>query len=213
MAKELPPWKVALSIALATLITEDLATIFAGILAGNGLLSLFWAATGSLAGVLGGDFGLYVIGYFGGMPILKRAPFKWLISEDRVSQGAELFQKHGGKIIFSSRLLPGSRFPIYLAAGIVRYPFWKYFLLLNTACILSTAILLYLSMKLGKVLLDYLKVYETYAIPVLLAVILIIWLIVKFTEILATRQSRLRFLARCRMVWRKITGRKKTAQR
>lgn len=206
MAEKLPPWQVAIAIAFATLISEDIATIVAGILAANGLLSVFWALAGSLAGVLGGDFGLYIIGYFGGMNILKRAPMKWWVKEERVKQGAEMFEQHGAKLIFTSRFIPGSRFPLYLAAGILRYPFWKYFVYMMIACCTSTVLLLMLAIKLGEVLLDYLKVYEKYALPVFISVVAIVWITVKLIEILATRQSRLRFLARCRNVWRRIFG-------
>jgi len=178
----------------------------AGILAANGLLSFFWALTGSLAGVLGGDFGLYIIGYFGGMNILKRAPMKWWVKEESVEKAKEMFEQHGGKLIFTSRLLPGTRFPLYLTAGILRYPFWKYFIYLMIACCTSTVALLYLAIKLGEVLLDYLKVYEKYALPVFIGVVVIVWITVKLIEIMATRQSRLRFLARYRSIWRRLRG-------
>ena len=206
MAKNLPPWQVAVVIGISTLITEDVATIIAGILAGNNLLTFWWALAGSLGGVFFGDYGLYALGYFGGLPLLRKKPFCWWFKEERIQQGAELFEQHGGKIIFTSRLVPGTRFPIYLSAGILRYPFWKYCIFLFIACTASTLILLWLAMKLGKVLLDWLKVYETYAVPVFLAVVVIIWVTVKLVEILATRRSRLKFLAKCRSLWRRFRG-------
>ncbi len=209
MTGNLPPWQVATIIAFATLITEDVSTIVAGILAANGLLSVFWALAGSLAGVLGGDFGLYIIGYFGGMNILKRAPMKWWVKEESVEKAKEMFEQHGAKLIFTSRLLPGTRFPLYLTAGILRYPFWRYFIYLMIACCTSTVVLLFLAIKLGEVLLDYLKVYEKYAFPVFIGVVLIVWITVKLIEVMATRQSRLRFLAKCRSLWRRISGTKR----
>jgi len=208
MAQHLPPWQMSLTIAIATLISEDIATIVAGILAANGQLSFTWALTGALGGVLIGDFGLYLVGYFGGMSILKRAPIRWWVKEAHVKQGVALLEQHGAKLIFSSRFIPGSRFPLYLSAGILRYPFLKYSIYLMLACCSSTVVLLVLSVKLGSVLLDYLKVYEKYALPGFVAVVTIVWLAVKLIEILATRQSRLRFLVRSRNLWRKIQNRK-----
>ncbi|MCF6313401.1 MAG: DedA family protein [Verrucomicrobiales bacterium] len=206
MAKHLPPWQVALAIALATLISEDVATIIAGILATSGQLSIPWAITGSLGGVLVGDFGLYALGYFGGMAILTRAPIRWWAKKEQIQQGSALLEQHGAKLIFSSRLIPGSRFPLYLSAGILRYPLLKYVIYMTIACTTSTFALLYLSMKLGSALLDYLKIYEKYALPVFITVALIIWLSVKLVEILATRRNRLRFLVRSRTWWRKLAG-------
>lgn len=208
MAQHLPPWQMSLTIAIATLISEDIATIVAGILAANGQLSFAWALTASLGGVLIGDFGLYVIGYFGGMSILKRAPIRWWVKEAHVKQGVALLEQHGAKLIFSSRFIPGSRFPLYLSAGILRYPFLKYSIYLLLACCSSTFALLILSMKLGEVLLDYLKIYEKYALPGFIVVVIIVWLAVKLIEILATRQSRLRFLVKSRNLWRRVFRKK-----
>lgn len=206
MAQHLPPWQVAAVIALATLISEDISTIAAGILAANGFLHFSWALVGSLSGVLLGDFGLYVIGYYGGMPALRKAPFRWWVKEENVRQAANMFGQHGATLIFTSRLIPGSRFPLYLGAGVLRYPFWKYSLNLLIACCASTLALLFLAWKVGEVLLDYLKVYERYALPVFIGIVILVWLTVKLIEIMATRQSRLRFLAKSRNLWRRLRG-------
>jgi hypothetical protein len=67
---------------------------------------------------------------------------------------------------------------------------------------LSTLILVWGSMRLGEVVFEWLRVYEAFALPIVLAVVVVIWIVVKTLEVLATRRSRLVFLAR----WRKLFG-------
>lgn len=121
-------------------------------------------------------------------------------------QAETLFQEHGAKLIFSSRLLPGSRLPIYAAAGVLGYSLWRFCLFMALAGGLSAVILVWLSRKLGNVVFDWLRVYEAYAIPFVIAILLLTWIGVKLFEILATRRSRLVFLARCRKLWNRIRG-------
>ena len=200
----LPLWQKVTAIALATLVSEDLACIAAGILASRGALTLIWAVTASFLGIFLGDVALYALGRIGGIALLRRAPFCWLIKENQIVQAEELFRQNGAKLIFSSRLLPGSRLPIYAAAGVLNYPFFRFILFMAIAGMSSAFILVILSFKMGEVVSDWLRVYEAYAIPVLIGVIAIVWLIVKLFEILATKRSRLVALARLRRAYQKF---------
>ena len=200
----LPLWQKVTAIALATLVSEDLACIAAGILASRGALALIWAITASFLGIFLGDVALYVLGRIGGIALLRRAPFRWLLKENQIMQAEELFRQNGAKLIFSSRLLPGSRLPIYAAAGILNYPFFRFILFMAIAGMSSAFILVILSFKMGEVVSDWLRVYEAYAIPIFIGVIVIVWLIVKLFEILATKRSRLVALARLRRAYQKF---------
>ena len=57
---------------------------------------------------------------------------------------------------------------------------------------------------LGEVVIDWLKVYEAWAIPVVATTAILIWITVKLFEIFATKRSRLVFLARARKFWSKV---------
>lgn len=204
---ELPLWKILVAIFLFSLLSEDLACIGAGMLASEGVLTLGWAITGSFLAIYMGDIPLYLLGRIGGMTLLRRKPFRWFIREDQILQAESLFEQHGGKLIFSSRLLPGSRLPIYAAAGVLRYPFWRFALYMALAGGLSAVILTWGSMLLGEVVLKWLKVYETYVFPAFVTGAILIWLTVKILEILATRRSRLTFLSRCRKLYYRVRPR------
>jgi membrane protein DedA with SNARE-associated domain len=204
---ELPLWKILVAIFLFSLLSEDLACIGSGLLASEGVLTLGWAITGSFLAIYVGDIPLYLLGRIGGMTLLRRKPFRWFIREDQILQAESLFEQHGGKLIFSSRLLPGSRLPIYAAAGVLRYPFWRFALYMALAGGLSAVILTWGSMLLGEVVLKWLKVYETYVFPAFVTGAILIWLTVKILEILATRRSRLTFLSRCRKLYYRVRPR------
>ncbi|MEM6280028.1 MAG: DedA family protein [Verrucomicrobiota bacterium] len=206
-AADLPLWQRVTAIALATLVSEDLACIAAGMLASEGAISFGWALTGAILGIFFGDIGLYLLGRIGGLGLLRKPPFRWFLKEDQILQAENLFLEHGAKLIFSSRLLPGSRLPIYAAAGVLNYPLWRFALFMFLAGSLSALILVGLARKLGDVVFEWLKAYESYAVPVFLAVVLVVYLGVKIFEILATKRSRLVFLSRCRKLYFRLFSR------
>jgi len=208
-ADELGLWRIVVLIALSTLISEDLACIAAGMLASEEVISLPWALVAPFLGIYLGDIGLYAIGRIGGIGLLRRVPFRWMISEQQVIQAEKLFEEYGGTIIFSSRLLPGSRLPIYAAAGVLNYPALRFSVFMFLAGALSCLVLVPLSMVLGEVIFDWLKTYEAYAVQIFVGAALAIWLAVKIVGILATRRSRLVFLVRLRRTYFRFSGRPK----
>ena len=203
---QLPLWQKLVAISLASLVSEDLACIAAGMLASEGVLTFEWALIGSFLGIYLGDIPLYFIGRLGGIPLLRRRPFRWFIKECQILQAETLFQEHGGKLIFSARVIPGSRLPIYVAAGVLGYSFWRFSLYMLIAGGISTFVLVWTSMQLGAVVLDWFKVYETYIVPIFISVLVLLWFTVKLLEIFATKRSRLIFTARCRKLYYRLRG-------
>ncbi|MCW9708299.1 alpha/beta fold hydrolase [Fodinibius salsisoli] len=170
---------IMLLIVVSTLISEDLTCIGAGLLAARGLIG-FWPATlACLTGIFIGDVGLYLMGRFVGRSAVRKAPFKWFISEDDLDKSAEWFHRKGPMIIMASRFLPGSRFPTYFSAGVIGAGFWMfvgYFLL---AAIIWTPILVGISQLLGNELLHYFSMYQDYAIWVFLGLVALLIMIAK----------------------------------
>lgn len=201
---EIPLWQQMTVIAFSTLVSEDLACITAGVMAGNDVLSFGWALLAAFLGIYLGDVLLYALGWIGGPGLLVRRPFRWIIPPARVEQAEELFREHGGKLIFSSRLLPGSRLPVYAAAGVLKYSPPRFAIFMLLAGGLSTILLVTLSYHLGAVIFNYLKIYEKYAVPIFLGFIAAFWITVKLVEILATRRSRLIFLSQARKLLRRV---------
>ena len=109
-----------LIIAAATMISEDLACIAAGLLAARSIISPLEAIVASGLGIYIGDILLYLTGYLIGLKALHHPPLKWFVSEHRVQQCRTLFERRGLGLIFMSRFLPGTRTATFLAAGLVR---------------------------------------------------------------------------------------------
>ncbi|MCB1236209.1 MAG: VTT domain-containing protein [Verrucomicrobiae bacterium] len=190
LAAGLPDAQVGLLLGTGTLVSEDLSCVCGGILAARGEIGYGLATVACFLGIWIGDLLLYALGRFGGMPLLRRAPLRWWVSDRRVEQGRQLFCRHGGKLVFSSRFLPGSRFPIYVASGIVRYPFWRFAGYMALACAIWTPLLVGFSLKLGDVLLRWLAVYEKAAWIGVVAVVAIVWLAMRVLEFGVTHRGR-----------------------
>ena len=105
-------------IASATLISEDLACIAAGLLAAKAIISPLEAVAASGLGIYIGDILLYLSGYLIGTKALHRAPLKWVVSERAVEQCRRLFERRGSGLIIMSRFLPGTRTATFIGAGL-----------------------------------------------------------------------------------------------
>ena len=110
---------IALSLALATLISEDAACVAAGVLVADGRLSFAAASLACFAGITAGDLLVFAAGRAVGPRILS-----WPIVQRRVGpavlkRSAEWLQRRGPVVVLISRFTPGARLATYLAAGIL----------------------------------------------------------------------------------------------
>jgi membrane protein DedA with SNARE-associated domain len=110
--------RVLVALALGTFISEDGTSIGAGLLAGNGELPLASAVAACAIGVYVGDLLLWLAGRILGRRLLG---FRWI---SRVIDPASLdafgptLDAHLCVAVLASRFLPGTRLPMYVAAGI-----------------------------------------------------------------------------------------------
>jgi membrane protein DedA with SNARE-associated domain len=109
---------VALSLAVATLASEDLACIGAGLLAASGEIGMMTGIAGCAAGIVAGDVGLWAIGRAFGPAALRWRALAGRIDEARVNRLREWLERNAAEAILASRFLPGARLPLYLAAGV-----------------------------------------------------------------------------------------------
>ena len=117
---------ILLLLALTTLLSEDLACVTAGVLAARGSIPLTPAIIGCYVGIVAGDQLLYLLGRSLGRAIVTRAPFRWLIGPAELERAQEWFKREGMRVVITSRLLPGTRFPVYVTAGILRGGFVRF---------------------------------------------------------------------------------------
>jgi len=136
----------------------------------------------------------------GGTNFRRRAAelkvMRLMLTPERLRLGEELFHRHGGAVLFSSRFLPGTRVPAYVAAGILRFPAHRFALFLGLAGLLWTPVIVGFAMWIGARLLEWLALYERYAAVGIAVAIVLTWLAVRWIEPMLSFRGRHLLLAR-----------------
>ena len=157
---------------VGTFVSEDLTTIAAGLLVAQGRLGFGAALFGCAAGIFIGDIGLFLAGRWLGRPVLKHAPFSWVLSEASLERASRWFGQRGAKAIFLSRFLPGLRLPTYFAAGVLRTSFLSFAFYFAVAVLIWTPILLGFSAWAGEEASVFFEAWGAWALILLLVAIL-----------------------------------------
>jgi membrane-associated protein len=93
-------------------------------------LNLGWIiVVATCAATIGDNLG-YVIGYYGGRPLLERYQHILRISDTTLKRGENLFSDYGSFTVFFARFIFGLRVFAGPLAGVLRMP-WKAFALFN----------------------------------------------------------------------------------
>jgi len=93
---------------------------------GLGSIHVLWAGFYGALGCLLGSMVAYLVGAWGGRPLLEKYGKYVLVSHHDLDRAESWFNKYGGKAIFFSRLLPVVRTFISLPAGMAKMPFIKF---------------------------------------------------------------------------------------
>ena len=122
---------------------------FAGYLVSVGRLE-FWltVALATLAGALGALIDYY-IGRFLGTKAVSNYGSRFFISKEQMKKMELLFGKHGARIVFASRLIPGVRTLISFPAGSARMDLAKFTFYTVLGCFGFNALLVYAGDYLG----------------------------------------------------------------
>src|SRR5262249_49723283 len=147
----LPPWLQAGVILLATFVSEDLTCIAVGLLVRQGQLDLALGLSSCFLGILAGDLGVWVLGRLvGARPLRWRWVQRWL-PERRLEDLRRWFDQHGWTAVLAARFLPGTRVPVYLAAGVLGRQAGKFLLWAALAGLLWTPLLVLTAALAGEV--------------------------------------------------------------
>jgi membrane protein DedA with SNARE-associated domain len=112
-------------------IPEELPVITAGILVGHEDTTLKWyiMLPVVMAGVVIGDGVLYAIGRLWGHKLLD---LRWVqrhfVPPEKRAEIEHNFARSGIMVLLGARLLPGIRTPIFIVAGSMRVPLWRFLL-------------------------------------------------------------------------------------
>jgi membrane protein DedA with SNARE-associated domain len=128
---------------------EDVPLLTSGFLVHKGMASLTFMIPVAMAGVLGGDCSLFFLGRRFGHHAVEHRFFRRVVKPARLLMAERLFQKHGIKIIFVGRYLPGLRSMIFMAAGVLKVPFTTFIAVNGLAACVSVPTLVILGKVFG----------------------------------------------------------------
>ena len=118
-------------------IPEELPIVTAGALSGmSGPAALDWriALPCCIFGALAGDSAIWWFGtHFGSAVLTKHPAWVGFLTPEREKKAEQMITKHGLKLLFVARFLPGIRTPVYLTTGILKMPYRK-FILFDSLC-------------------------------------------------------------------------------
>ena len=113
---------LALSIFFATFIYEDGATLLAATLSASGRLDPRIGLLTAFLGIWIGDIGLYGLGSLFGRHTAHSRWWQKYLTPQSLAKAEGWFARHGSLALVMSRAIPGSRLPLYVAAGALRLP-------------------------------------------------------------------------------------------
>jgi len=177
-------------LALATLVSEDLTCIWAGLLVAQDRMTFVAAAAACFVGIFIGDVLLFLVGKWLGRPALRRAPMKWIVSEESVLQAQRWFERRGVAVIFLSRFVPGLRLSTYFTAGAVGTSLGAFALYFALAGSIWTPALVGLAAWLGERMLGAIHVFEDYAALGFLTLVAVVLLLKRIVLPAFTRRGR-----------------------
>jgi membrane protein DedA with SNARE-associated domain len=139
---------VLIAIVGATFVSEDLTTVSVGLGIRDGLLPPVPALIACALGILIGDVGLWSIGRVAGRRVLTWRAMQRLPLES-VRALAAWADRHPAAAMLWSRCLPGTRVPLYVAAGIWGERPWRTLAWMGVAVTLWTPLLLLATFAFG----------------------------------------------------------------
>jgi membrane protein DedA with SNARE-associated domain len=126
-------------------IPEDITLVAGGVIAGLGYANVHTMAGVTMAGVLIGDAGMFLLGHHFGVHLLQWRPIALLVPPRRYAKMQQKFERYGNRLMFFARFLPGMRTAVYITAGAThRVTFARFLLLDGLAALISVPFWVYL---------------------------------------------------------------------
>jgi membrane protein DedA with SNARE-associated domain len=193
-------WALFAALALATYASEDLTCIAAGLLVADGRIGFAEASAACFIGIWTGDM-LLVFAGRGIRQLTRGRLLAWLDKGGRLVRAESWIRRRGPAVAWLSRFTPGTRLITYLAAGILRAPVAAFGGWLALAGVVWTPALVGLALLFGNAVEPLVAEYQRWAVVVLLAVVVAIWLVSRLAVGLMTWRGRRLLLGR----WRRLT--------
>ncbi|HKQ48947.1 MAG TPA: VTT domain-containing protein [Phycisphaerae bacterium] len=191
-----------LAIIFGTFVSEDLTCIAVGLLIRRHELDAVIGVCGCFLGILVGDMGLWLLGRSFGATVLEWGPIKRRLPRHRIQTLGDWFDTRVGWLVLTSRFLPGTRLPTYVAAGVVGRRSWRFLFYAALAAALWTPLIVGTAALASEPVLRGLETVLGGGWVAVAAAVLLLFLIVKLLEFSGSAVGRARLKARIQRLWR-----------
>ena len=152
---------------------EDVPLLAAGVMIANGKMSVAIAGICAWCGIIAGDICLYHLGKRFGLNITK-VPFVGKhVTKARIERAEALFVRYGVWVVAVGRLFAGIRGGMVVAAGTIRFKFWRFLIADGLAALVSGGLFIWLGTWLGNRLKEHMADINRYKAYVFVGAILI----------------------------------------
>lgn len=131
IAREYGYWAVFVGVLLENMgipIPGETVTLVGGFLAGSDELNVWYVLGAATSGAILGDSGGYLLGYYGGWPLLVRVGKLLKVPESTLMSLRDRFSKNADKAVLFGRFVTLLRVFAGPLAGITRMPYPKFLL-------------------------------------------------------------------------------------
>jgi len=153
IAREYGYWAVFLGVLLENMgvpIPGETVTLVGGFLAGSHELNVWYVLGVATAGAIIGDSGGYVLGYYGGWPVLVRIGKLLRVPEETLISVRDRFSQNAGKAVLFGRFVTLLRVFAGPLAGITQMPYPKFLLCNAIGAATWAAVMVSLTYFLGQ---------------------------------------------------------------
>jgi membrane protein DedA with SNARE-associated domain len=192
----------AAAISAATFVSEDATCIATGLLIHSEQLNWAVGLGACVLGIFLGDLGLWLAGRVFGRRVLAWSWVSARLPASRVEHWGRWFDRRGWTAVLAARFLPGTRLPVYVAAGILGQRAGRFVLWALLAALLWTPLLVLLVALLGDVVIAPLQRFFGAGWLAFAAALAGFWLVVRALPRCATGVGRAQLWAAISRLWR-----------
>lgn len=194
-------WQL-LAIAAGTLASEDLTCLATGALIGAGHVSPFAGVFTCFIGIYLGDVALWLLGRVGGRRILSVPWVACRVDDAQLRRASQFVDGRIGKLVLTSRFIPGSRLPMYLAVGVLGRATGRFLCWTFVAALVWTPLVVLLAAWLGDAFVAPLREIVGTGRASLVASIVVALLILRGLATLFLPPNHVPLRTRISRVWR-----------
>lgn len=196
------PWLQTAALAASTTASEDMTCIAAGLLARDQQIDIFVAILGCFIGIYLGDLGLWLIGRIMGRRAMRWGWVARKLPQSRMDAWGHWFDRRGARAVIASRFMPGTRVPVYIAAGIVGNRPFAFMLWTLIAVAIWTPLVVVLTAIFGPTFVRPAMSFFGSGWIAVLAAAVALFMLLRAITLALTQIGRARLMAKVSKLWR-----------